>query len=141
MKNILLLSALFFALGLKAQNVKLITSTADRTKVFETGKTKAAKSATGTVVKLDPTVAFQTMDGFGAAVTGSTCYNLLRMEEKDRNDFLVKTFSHKKGLGFSYIRISIGCSDFSLNEYTCCDEKGIENFRFSWEDTNNSLPV
>ena len=141
MKNILLLSALFFALGLKAQNVKLITSTADRTKVFETGKTKAAKSATGMVVKLDPTVAFQTMDGFGAAVTGSTCYNLLRMEEKDRNDFLVKTFSHKKGLGFSYIRISIGCSDFSLNEYTCCDEKGIENFRLSWEDTDYVIPV
>lgn len=66
MKNFLLFSALLFALGLKAQNVKLITSTSDRTKVFETGKTKAAKNATGTVVKLDPAVAFQTMDGFGA---------------------------------------------------------------------------
>ena len=74
------------------------------------------------------------MDGFGAAVTGSTCYNLMQMTRADRAKFLTETFSDKDGLGFSYIRISIGCSDFSLSEYTCCDTKGIENFALQTEE-------
>ena len=141
MKSRITLAALFLAAGIQAQTVKCITSTSDRAQVFRSEKIKAEKTAVGTVVKLNPSVTFQTMDGFGAAVTGSTCYNLLRMEEKDRRKFLEQTFSHKKGLGFSYIRISIGCSDFSLNEYTCCDERGIEKFRLSWEDTDYVIPV
>lgn len=141
MKRFLIFSALIFAVALQAQNVKCITSTADRKQVFNKQKTKAEKNPKGDIIRLQTAQSFQQMDGFGAAITGSTCYNLLRMEECARRKFLEQTFSHKKGLGFSYIRISIGCSDFSLNEYTCCDEKGIENFRLSWEDYDYVIPV
>lgn len=41
----------------------------------------------------------------------------------------------------SYVRIPIGCSDFSLSEYTCCDEKGIENFALTDEETMYIIPV
>ena len=78
-----------------------------------------------TSITLNPTEQYQTMDGFGAAITGATCFNLLQMKPEDRHAFLTETFSDDKGFGFSYIRISIGCSDFSLSEYTCCDTKGI----------------
>ena len=81
------------------------------------------------------------MDGFGAAVTGSTCYNLMQMTPTDRTKFLTETFSDKNGLGFSYIRISIGCSDFSLSEYTCCDTKGIENFALQTEEKEYVIPI
>ena len=47
----------------------------------------------------------------------------MQMTPTDRAKFLTETFSDKDGLGFSYIRISIGCSDFSLSEYTCCEQK------------------
>jgi len=69
-------------------------------------------------ITLDPAKKFQTMDGFGAAVTGSTCYNLMKMSKEDRTKFLTETFSDKDGMGMNYIRIAIGCSDFSLSEYT-----------------------
>lgn len=84
---------------------------------------------------------YQTMDGFGAAITGSTAYNLLKMSKENRWNFLKKTFSVSEGMGQNYIRISIGCSDFSLSEYTCCDKKGIENFGLQEEDLNYVIPV
>lgn len=94
-----------------------------------------------TAITLNPAEKYQTMDGFGAAVTGATCYNLLLMAPEDRKKFLVETFSDKDGFGFSYIRISIGCSDFSLGEYTCCDEAGIENFALQSDETKYVIPV
>lgn len=94
-----------------------------------------------TVIQLNPAVKYQTMDGFGTAVTGSSCYNLMQMSAQDRNAFLVETFSADKGWGHSYIRISIGCSDFSLDEYTCCDEEGIENFALQSEEKEYVIPV
>lgn len=92
-------------------------------------------------ITLTPEVEFQEMDGFGAAVTGSSCYNLLKMNKEDRTAFLTETFSNEKGYGFSYIRISIGCSDFSLSEYTCCDVQGLENFALQEEELNYVIPI
>ncbi|WP_163325561.1 glycoside hydrolase family 30 protein [Draconibacterium mangrovi] len=92
-------------------------------------------------INLEPETRYQTMDGFGAAITGSTCYNLLQMTEDNREKFLKETFSPTEGMGYSYVRISIGCSDFSLSEYTCCDTKGIENFGLTSEETDYVLPI
>ena len=90
---------------------------------------------------IDSSVKYQTMDGFGAAITGSTCFNLMQMSEANRNAFIKETFDSGSGYGFSYIRISIGCSDFSLSEYTCCDTPGIENFSLQEEEIRYIIPV
>jgi glucosylceramidase len=71
---------------------------------------------------LDPAQQYQTMDGFGFAITYSTCYNLLKMSAEDRAAFLKQTYSETEGYGVSYARISIGCNDFSSTEYSLCDE-------------------
>lgn len=92
-------------------------------------------------ITLDPTQKFQTMDGFGVAITGSTCYNLMKMNKEDRTKFLTETFSDEKGMGMNYIRIAIGCSDFSLSEYTCWDKEGKENFALQSEEKQYILPV
>jgi glucosylceramidase len=84
---------------------------------------------------------YQTMDGFGVAITGSTCFNLLKMAKNDRTKFLTETFSSTQGMGYSYVRIAIGASDFSLNEYTCCDTPGIENFALTAEENDYIIPV
>ena len=94
-----------------------------------------------TSITLDPTTRYQSMDGFGVAITGATCFNLFEMKPADRRAFLTETFSDKEGFGFSYIRISIGCSDFSLSEYTCCDKEGIENFALQSEEKNYIIPI
>jgi glucosylceramidase len=109
-----------------------------------------AKAATGfsatsnmspTTIRLQPATRYQTMDGFGAALTGSSCYNLLQMPQALRTQFLDETFSPDGGMGYSYIRIAIGCSDFSLDEYTCCDVQGIDNFALTAEETQYIIPV
>ena len=92
-------------------------------------------------IEINPSQTYQTMDGFGAAITYSTAYNLLKMSQTDRTNFLRKTFSDTDGYGFSYVRISIGCSDFSSKEYTCCDNPGIENFGLQSDDINYVIPV
>lgn len=94
-----------------------------------------------TTITLAPATRYQSMDGFGAAVTSSSCYNLLKMTAENREKFLRETFSATEGMGYSYIRISIGCSDFSLSEYSCCDKPGIENFGLTTEETQYVIPV
>ncbi|MBR0499803.1 MAG: glucosylceramidase [Bacteroidales bacterium] len=84
---------------------------------------------------------FQTVDGFGFAVTQSSCFNLLRMPEADRNQFLTEIFSREKGLGSSLIRICIGGSDFSLDEFTWCDKQGLENFAVHPLDVQYLFPI
>ena len=128
------------AAGKKKADVYI--TTADRQQSFNHTAQKLSKTpAFASVITLNPKVKLQEMDGFGAAVTGSTCYNLMQMTPADRAKFLIETFSDKDGLGFSYIRISIGCSDFSLSEYTCCDTKGIENFALQTEEKEYVIPI
>lgn len=123
-------------------DVTAYVTTADRSQSFnESTLAFASKPKFAPVITLNPAVRYQSMDGFGAAVTGSTCYNLMKMAPADRTKFLTTTFSDKDGLGFSYIRISIGCSDFSLSEYTCCDTPGIENFALQSEEKEYVIPI
>lgn len=98
-------------------------------------------SMSPSTITLAPGVTYQDIDGFGVAITGSTCFNLMEMKLADRVAFLTETFSQDKGFGFSYVRISIGCSDFALSEYTCCDEKGIEHFALQSEEENYIIPI
>ena len=92
-------------------------------------------------IKIDESKKFQTMDGFGSAITGSAAFNLLKMAPEDRTKFLKETFSPTEGMGQSYIRIAIGCSDFSLDEYTLADKPGIENFALQSEELEYVIPV
>ena len=90
---------------------------------------------------VDPALQFQTMDGFGFAITYSTCYNLLKMQPEERTAFLKQTYSETEGYGVSYARISIGCNDFSSTEYSLCDEPGLDNFRLYSDETQYVIPV
>lgn len=125
------------------EDVKMYITTASRS--FDLNKKSAEfntkTSMSPSTISLSPSTTFQTMDGFGVAITGSTCYNLSLMKQADRTAFLTETFSQDKGYGLSYVRISIGCSDFSMSEYTCCDEKGIENFSLQSEETKYIIPM
>ena len=96
--------------------------------------------AEGSYIKLLPEQTLQPIYGFGAAITGSTCYNLLQMSEQDRERLLQECFSPEQ-MDMSFIRISIGASDFSLDEYTCCDKEGIEFFELHEYDRRDLIPI
>ncbi|MDR0699197.1 MAG: glucosylceramidase [Tannerella sp.] len=126
-------------------SVEMFVTTADRTKDFAYAiipfSDVASVEDNVPVVVIDSAVRYQQIDGFGAAITGSAAYNLMRMTPDERSAFLYETFSSNMKMGYSYVRISIGCSDFSLSEYTCCDEEGIENFALTDEETEYVIPV
>lgn len=124
-------------------DVKVMTTTATRAQDLTVSYLAFSQTDNMSpyTVKLNTSDTYQTIDGFGAAVTGATAYNLLKMSESDRQSFLKETFSTTEGYGMSYVRVSIGCSDFSLSEYTCCDKQGIENFALTSEEKNYVIPI
>lgn len=146
LKTLFLFVALTFSLTVWCRTIPAVAmyqTTADRSRVFSSESVQAASSASSitSTIKLDSSVKYQEMDGFGAAITGSTCYNLLQMSPENRAAILRETFDPKFGMGYSYIRVSIGCSDFSLDEYTCCDEAGIGNFKMHAYDRRDLYPI
>jgi glucosylceramidase len=71
-------------------------------------------------VEVDRSKRFQSILGFGAAFTDSSCYLLNRMDPSQRQA-LMDEFFGQRGLRLSLGRTSIGCSDYSRNAYTYDD--------------------
>lgn len=132
---------LCFASALHAQYYQTYTTTADGKKLMEMAVRRARSTISGNSVILRPAEQYQTMEGFGYAMTYSACYNLLKMQPRDRHALLCRTFSTTTGYGCSYVRISIGCSDFSSTEYTLCDKPGLDNFALQKDETDFVIPV
>lgn len=64
----------------------------------------------------------QEMDGFGAALTGSSAWLINRqMGAVQRSQLLTDLFHPENGIGISYLRLPMGASDFSLGNYTYND--------------------
>ena len=124
-------------------DVQCLTTTADRIKDLSPSAINFSPDSKESphTIRLLPNEKYQEIDGFGVAITGATAYNLLKMTNEDRSKFLKETFSRTEGYGMNYIRVCIGCSDFSLSDYTCCDKEGIENFALTNEETDYVIPV
>ena len=132
---------LIFGLKVQAQQVTSYATDVTRTLDMTKEQTTQGVSKTGLPeIQINPSIRYQEIDGFGAAITGSTAYNLSLMPAAARHAFLEETFAPDK-FGFSYVRVSIGCSDFSLSEYTLCDEPGIEHFGLTVEETKYVIPA
>ena len=143
---ICLISALL-PLGVAAQEGMVYTTDGTRTySLTQTALTGEKSDNIRSAIVLKPTETFQSIDGFGFAITYSSSYNLLKMSQEDRTQLLTKTFSPSDGYGVSYVRISIGCNDFSSTEYSLCDEKGpqddlLRNFGLYSDETDYVIPV
>jgi glucosylceramidase len=90
---------------------------------LEPNKTFGALSATPTVIDITDGTTYQTLDGFGAAMTDSSAW--LIYNSPQRNTIMNDLFSVSGGAGFNFVRVPMGASDFARNNYsyddTCCD--------------------
>lgn len=77
----------------------------------ECGKLKEAG-----IVGLYPSFVYQTVEGYGCAMTESACYLLSRMDPAVRKEALECWFG-PKGIGARFMRIPIDSCDYSLEEY------------------------
>ena len=87
-------------------------------------------------------VSFDNFLGFGVAITGSSCYNLSKMEKTDRIAFLKSIYSND-GLGLSVGRLTIGASDYSTKVYSyddVADDVKLEHFSIQ-KDMDFILPI
>lgn len=73
-------------------------------------------------IDVDETRRFQTMAGFGAALTDSAAWLIgTRMNADQRAELMRKLFDPSAGIGLSIVRLGIGATDFSLANYTYSD--------------------
>ncbi len=77
------------------------------------------------VIGLYPNYTFQTIEGFGCAMTESACYLLSRMEPKVRKE-AIRCWFGPGGIDARFVRIPIDSCDYSLSEYQAV-EKPLED--------------
>ena len=74
------------------------------------------------VLTVDDVQHFQTMDGFGFALTGGSAQLLMRMGAAQRAALLKELFTTGgDGIGVSYLRVTIGASDMNEHVYSYDD--------------------
>jgi glucosylceramidase len=80
--------------------------------------------AEGTVIKVDPNIVKQTIDGIGSSFTESSAFVLAHLDLAERKDVMKKIFS-EDGANFSLTRTHIGACDFCVyGKYSYVDKKG-----------------
>lgn len=74
------------------------------------------------LINIDFSTKLQEMEGFGAAMTGSSAYLInQKLNATQRAALLKDLFDQETGIGMSYLRITMGASDFSLEDFTYND--------------------
>lgn len=92
------------------------------------------------VIRLDTTDVKQEIEGFGAALTGSSAY-LIKSMDADKRATLLKDLFTDQGIDLKYLRLTIGSSDFSIGNYTYCDAADISKFAIPDVDKRDLLPI
>jgi glucosylceramidase len=123
--------ALFAALvlaavtNLNAQKVSVYQTTPDLTLALhkEHRLSFAAGAAASEInIDVDDVKKYQTMDGFGAAMTDSSAWLLEKqLTEAQRKAVMRKLFDPRHGIGVSFVRVPLGASDLSRNHYSYDD--------------------
>jgi glucosylceramidase len=93
-------------------------------------------------IRLDPTVKFQEISGFGGAFTDATCYMFNQLAPAVREQLFHEMF-HPSEIGLNFCRVCIGSSDYSTKLYSYDDgEADPELKRFSIDhDREYILPI
>ena len=152
MKNLIQLFtiALFTLFGwstLNAQAVQYIT-TGDQTQLFQKQIIPiTAFQNAGTILEVDEQKTFQTIEGFGFAMTGGSAALIDALPIEKKKKLLKEIFGKgPEDLGVSYIRISIGASDLDAEVFSYCDlpkgetDNNLLHFKLS-QDTLHLIPI
>ena len=84
--------------------------------IYETSLIPDSKEQELNVVNLYPGKKYQTIQGFGAALTESAGYTLARMSSGKQKE-VVEAYYGKKGIGYTLGRVHMDSCDFSVGNY------------------------
>lgn len=82
---------------------------------------------------IDSSKTFQSISGFGGAVTESACSTILEASSELQSDIL-KSYYSSDGLKYNLGRLHIASSDFSLGNYEYLTSPNLDEFDMSHED-------
>ncbi|MCM3790665.1 beta-1,6-glucanase [Domibacillus indicus] len=94
----------------------------------------AAEKSNERLIEINRRKTYQTIDGFGAALTGSSAYLINQKLDQEAREALLEDLFTNKGINLTHIRHTIGSSDFSVDEqgnpstYTYDDTNGEQDF-------------
>lgn len=130
MKKIFLICCvLFSSVALLAQSDKVnvwLTNPAASVLFQQQPDLLFEKSSEKPLIVLNPNQTYQTIDGFGFALTGGSAQHIINMSVASRASLLKELFATDgENIGASYLRVSIGASD--LNDHV-----------FSYDDLPNA---
>lgn len=97
----------------------------------------------GTTILVDTTTDYQSIDGFGFALTQGSAEAINALTPTSKSDLLNELFS-PAGLNISMLRISIGASDLSNSTYTyneSPDDTDMTNFSLAGPDSIHLIPL
>ncbi len=81
-----------------------------------------SSTSTSQTIEIDPHKTYQSVDGFGFALTGGSAQLIMRMDSASRAALLQNLFADDgDNIGVSYLRLSIGASDMNDHVYSYDD--------------------
>ncbi|HET7373050.1 MAG TPA: glycoside hydrolase family 30 beta sandwich domain-containing protein [Gemmatimonadaceae bacterium] len=131
--------------------VEVYVTTSDRAKLLARepdirSNTRPAPSGVPTI-EVDPSRTCQAMVGFGAALTDASAWLIEhKLTAVQRDSLLHDLFGAEPGAGFSFVRIDMGASDFSLRHYSYDDmpagesDPTLSHFSIA-ADTAETIPI
>lgn len=79
-------------------------------------------AASNAIIDVDDKQSYQTIDGFGFALTGGTAQLMMRMDAPKRSALLHELFDFDgKNIGVSYLRVTVGTSDMNDHVFSYDD--------------------
>ncbi|XP_044736956.1 lysosomal acid glucosylceramidase-like [Chrysoperla carnea] len=95
------------------------------------------------VITISRAKKYQTIMGFGGAMTDATGINIVSLP-KEAQDLLMQQYFGDNGIQYTIIRVPVGGSDFSTHPYTLDDtpnDSSFTNFKLAEEDYKYKIPL
>lgn len=144
------LVAIMASAAAQAQTISSWVTLPDRTQLFveqdEKTDFSVERQERAPYIVVDPVRSYQTMDGFGFALTGGSAEHLVKMSPYARQEILQEMFDPESGVGFSYIRLTLGASDLNSFVFSYDDlPEGKEDYKLKHfslaQDLKDVVPV
>lgn len=140
-----------FAQNVESRKIEAWITNGDRSALFEkqseTIPFSTRNGRGGAAIVIDENQAFQSIDGFGFALTGGSAELMMKMNATERNKLIHELFeTDENNVGVSYIRLSIGASDLNSFVYSYDDladgETDLSLAKFDlFQDYKDVIPV
>lgn len=88
------------------------------------------------MINLCPDFRYQTVVGFGSALTESVAINYAKMSPEVKKEFLTACFDPEDGAGLNFCRSTMNSCDFSAGQYDYCakNDKTLSSFSVAHDD-------